>query len=366
MNKKYIFSVSAVTAVLLLNTAGSAQAAASYVEFRPKSQQAQVVIQAKPISDNYVRSIVFDTLSQLISAGAFNQPNQQTNQALPVANGNSYDEDATPFAPVYIPAAVLPGTGSLFTATQVSADTATIANASLGATEAESLSVEGGTTLADASIESLNVGALTSASGAYLSEGGDWVNASSKDLKDNFVAVNFDDILEKISSLPIFTWNYKSEDKSVVHMGPVAEDFHAVFSLGGEKGAKAISTVDPAGVALAGVQALAKKVKKLEERPRGMVISDRATGEPMCIYTENGVLKSEPGDCSIPAVAEPQPASAPEPEAEASVQESEQPATIPEEAVVAAPETTITEADPEASPALSTQTEETLIQSATN
>jgi hypothetical protein len=86
--------------------------------------------------------------------------------------------------------------------------------------------------------------------GAYENDGV-WTNASDRNLKENFAPVDGTEVLSKIDSLPIDTWSYKS-NKSVRHLGPVAQDFYSAFGLGQDE--KHISTVDEGGVALAGVQ----------------------------------------------------------------------------------------------------------------
>ncbi len=58
--------------------------------------------------------------------------------------------------------------------------------------------------------------------------------------------------------VPILTWNYKSQDDSIRHMGPMAQDFRAAFGLGADD--KHISTVDADGVALSAVQELYRMV----------------------------------------------------------------------------------------------------------
>jgi len=174
--------------------------------------------------------------------------------------------------------------------------------------------------------------------------------------------MNPDDVLAKINALNIQKWNYKKEDSSITHIGPIAQDFYAAFNLGGSD--KSISTIDPAGVALIGIQALSKEqasttislndiklrldsltatstasstsfISSLESfgasiidgivhfaeviigklsvsnltiknttdvNKTGYVIYDRATGQPICVYFENGVQKTEPGDCDAPVV----------------------------------------------------------------
>lgn len=95
---------------------------------------------------------------------------------------------------------------------------------------------------------------INTSTGAYLSSGGTWTNASDKNLKEGFEQINEAEILEKVAELPITIWNYREEASSVTHIGPVAQDFHAAFGLGNDD--RSISTVDADGVALAAIQAL--------------------------------------------------------------------------------------------------------------
>src|SRR5581483_2239169 len=100
--------------------------------------------------------------------------------------------------------------------------------------------------------------AIIDSSGAKLTAGGTWTNASDRNLKENFTDLNSDDILSKINQLNIQQWNYKVENADTTHIGPVAQDFYEKFHLGGSD--KSISSIDPAGVALVGIQALSKKL----------------------------------------------------------------------------------------------------------
>ena len=93
--------------------------------------------------------------------------------------------------------------------------------------------------------------------GGEWSKNGTWNNASDRNLKENFVPVDNRSILAKIASLPMTQWNYKS-DKKAVHIGPIAQDFYAIFDLGDNN--TSISTIDPSGVALVGVKALNEKI----------------------------------------------------------------------------------------------------------
>jgi len=101
---------------------------------------------------------------------------------------------------------------------------------------------------------------LEMGSGAHVTAGGTWTNASSKELKENFADVNSRAVLDRVVDLPIRAWNYKNENDSVRHIGPVAEEFHEQFGLGGDD--KSIGTIDADGVALAAIQGLYQIVQE--------------------------------------------------------------------------------------------------------
>ena len=109
-------------------------------------------------------------------------------------------------------------------------------------------------------LHSLEVGSNgTNGNGAYLTAGGTWTNASSRNKKENFSELNSDDLLQKIQQLSIQKWKYKGTAE--YHIGPVAEDFYKAFGLGTDD--KGISTVDPAGIALAAIKELITQNEKL-------------------------------------------------------------------------------------------------------
>jgi hypothetical protein len=101
--------------------------------------------------------------------------------------------------------------------------------------------------------------------GAALNPGsGSWSNMSNKNLKSNFADVDSRAILERVSELPISTWNYKTQDESIRHIGPMAQDFNAAFNVG--ENDTTISTVDAQGVAFAAIQGLNQVVREKEIR----------------------------------------------------------------------------------------------------
>jgi hypothetical protein len=103
---------------------------------------------------------------------------------------------------------------------------------------------------------------LHHSSGARLTAGGVWTNASDENLKENFKPVDGEALLEKIEELPISQWNYKVESDDVTHIGPTAQDFKAAFGVGAND--KTISTIDPSGIALAAIKQLSKENDELK------------------------------------------------------------------------------------------------------
>jgi len=105
---------------------------------------------------------------------------------------------------------------------------------------------------------------INTSTAAYLTVGGIWTNASDVNLKENFQEVDRSDVLSKIAQMSIKKWNYKAEDHNRTHIGPTAQDFYAAFKLGDDD--KAISSVDPAGVALVAIQELHSTQQQLKEK----------------------------------------------------------------------------------------------------
>lgn len=98
--------------------------------------------------------------------------------------------------------------------------------------------------------------------------GGSWNNLSDRNMKANFAAVDTRAILRGVLSLPISTWNYKTQEASVRHIGPMAQDFFAAFKVG--EGDKTIATIDPDGVALAAIQGLHAELKDRDAKIDGL------------------------------------------------------------------------------------------------
>lgn len=87
---------------------------------------------------------------------------------------------------------------------------------------------------------------------------------SAREAKANVEPVDPAAALEGVRELAIATWNYESQDPSVRHMGPMAEDFYDEFGLGADR--ERIATVDADGVAFGAIQALADELDAKGER----------------------------------------------------------------------------------------------------
>lgn len=89
-----------------------------------------------------------------------------------------------------------------------------------------------------------------------------WTCASSRTLKENYAPVNGEDVLIRLRSVPVTTWNMIGDDEEVKHLGPVAEDFYQAFALG--LGPTAIGMGDIDGVNLAAAKALEARTVDLQ------------------------------------------------------------------------------------------------------
>ncbi len=103
---------------------------------------------------------------------------------------------------------------------------------------------------------------INTSTGAYLANDGTWHDSSDRNLKENFEPVDGEELLEKISELPVTKWNYKIDDGKASHIGPVAQDFYSILGIGSDD--RTIAALDEAGVSLAAVQQLYLRSKGQE------------------------------------------------------------------------------------------------------
>jgi hypothetical protein len=107
---------------------------------------------------------------------------------------------------------------------------------------------------------------ISTSTGALLTTGGVWQNASDVNRKHDFEDVSGEEVLTKLRDLPLTTWSYRVEPDSVRHMGPTAQDFYAAFGLGTSD--LSIGTVDADGVALVSAKALERRTTEQAEEIR--------------------------------------------------------------------------------------------------
>ncbi len=107
---------------------------------------------------------------------------------------------------------------------------------------------------------------------------GSWSSVSDRAVKRNVKRVEPLSILEHLAGVPISTWNYESQDPSIRHVGPMAQDFHAAFGVGENE--RFIATIDADGVALAAIQGLHQLVQEKDCRLVQMLEeNDRRIGD---------------------------------------------------------------------------------------
>jgi hypothetical protein len=94
--------------------------------------------------------------------------------------------------------------------------------------------------------------------------GGAWSSLSDSTKKKHIRPIIEADILNKLNELEVYEWNYKTQHDSIVHIGPMAQDFMKAFGYGESE--LMINTVDIDGVNMAVLKALSNKAKKLESK----------------------------------------------------------------------------------------------------
>jgi hypothetical protein len=87
---------------------------------------------------------------------------------------------------------------------------------------------------------------------------------SDRNLKTNFASIDPADMLRRVQALPITTWNYTADDPAVRHVGPMAQDFAALFGVGTDD--RRIHAVDGQGVTLAAIQGLIAEIEQLRSQ----------------------------------------------------------------------------------------------------
>ena len=106
-----------------------------------------------------------------------------------------------------------------------------------------------------------------------------WSFTSDRNTKDHIQPVKPQDVLAKLSRVPIAEWNYIGFAQR--HLGPMAQDFHAEFPL--NENDKVLNDADLHGVALAAIQGLNEKMESGNRK---------AETQMEALKTENAELKA--------------------------------------------------------------------------
>lgn len=102
-------------------------------------------------------------------------------------------------------------------------------------------------------------------SGVELAAGGSsWSSVSDRNRKENFAALDGEEVLVRLRQVPVSLWNYRAQDASIRHAGPTAQDFFAAFGLG--ESDLMINTVDIDGVNMAAIKALEERTVRQDAR----------------------------------------------------------------------------------------------------
>ncbi|HEU4561621.1 MAG TPA: tail fiber domain-containing protein [Longimicrobium sp.] len=96
----------------------------------------------------------------------------------------------------------------------------------------------------------------TTTTGMSMNAGGSsWNVISDRNRKQDFLAVDGEDLLGRLRAIPVTTWRYRDEaDRTVRHIGPMAQDWARAFGFSSDNTTINMSDFD--GVNLAAVQAL--------------------------------------------------------------------------------------------------------------
>jgi len=100
------------------------------------------------------------------------------------------------------------------------------------------------------------------ASGAHVTSGGVWTNASSREYKENIRELTSQEALAALDELVPVQFNYK-RDREDDYLGFIAEDVPALVA---SKNRKGLSSMDIVAVLTKVVKAQQKKIEELEKR----------------------------------------------------------------------------------------------------
>lgn len=100
--------------------------------------------------------------------------------------------------------------------------------------------------------------------------------------------------MARLADIPIAIWNYKAQDPSIRHIGPMAQDFNTlVDGLGGE-GETYINSLDADGVALAAIQGLYQLSQDQAARIEELKVQNRDLEARLAALEQEAVASRSP------------------------------------------------------------------------
>jgi hypothetical protein len=120
-----------------------------------------------------------------------------------------------------------------------------------------------------------------------------WSQISDSTKKEKIIPVDGEDLLNKISTFTLGTWNYKGQDPKIFrHYGPMAQDFHKAFgrdvygTIGNDT---LINQADFLGVSFTAIAALEKRTEKIAKQQDQIMALQK---ENQNLMAENEKLQS--------------------------------------------------------------------------
>lgn len=99
---------------------------------------------------------------------------------------------------------------------------------------------------------------------SLAASGNSWASISDRNRKENIVWLDGEDVLRRLRSVPVASWNYIGIETEARNIGPMAQDWHAAFPLNSDS--LTINQADFAGVSLAAIQGLDRRTEAQEAR----------------------------------------------------------------------------------------------------
>lgn len=116
--------------------------------------------------------------------------------------------------------------------------------------------------------------------GVFLEPGANaWPIPSDKNKKENFKLVEPEDIITKLGSFTIQSWNYKSQSPALKHIGVTAQDFYHTFGYG--RSDTTLMAVDLAGVNMVAIQGLIKRTDNLKKQVNQLQLENQKLREEL-------------------------------------------------------------------------------------